>query len=208
MTGQPDIPAPTIVVFDLGKVLLDWDPRYLYRRIFADAAEMEAFLADVCTSEWVLEADRGRPFAQGCAELAARFPHYAEPIRAFDERWQEMLVGEIEGAVALKRRLQARGAPLYAISNFSREKFAETAVRFPVVTEFLGIVVSAHEGLVKPDPAIFRLFLDRYGLNAAQCLFIDDSLANVRAARSVGMQATHFTTPEALEAELRGFGLL
>lgn len=208
MTNSPHVPAPTIVVFDLGKVLLDWDPRYLYRGMFADEAEMEAFLAEVCTSDWVLEADRGRPFAQGCAELAARFPRYEAAIRAFDERWQDMLVGEIEGAVALKRQLQARGAPLYAISNFSREKFAETAVRFPVVTDFLGVVVSAHEGLVKPDPAIFRLFLDRYGLSAAECLFIDDSLANVASARQVGMQATHFTTPEALEADLKGVGLL
>ena len=202
--------APRIsnVVFDIGNVLIHWDPRHLYRRVFADPEEMEHFLKNVCTSAWNLEQDRGRSFAEGVAELLVRFPQHEAAIRAYDERWGEMVPGAIEGSVALMERLEAKGVPLYAITNFSTEKFAEAYPRFPFLARFRGTIVSAHERLVKPDAAIFALFLKRYGLRAEECLFIDDSAANVAAARAAGMAAHHFLGPEGLERELVELGLI
>ena len=206
MTSIPA--APSVVVFDIGNVLIDWDPRRLYRKLFVEEAACDAFLRDVCDMDWNLEQDRGRTFAAAVAERIERFPHLAREIRAYDERWGEMVSGPIPGAVALQARLRAAGTPLYAITNFSREKFDYVRSRFAFLSDFDGIVVSADVGLVKPDPAIFELFLRRFSLPAAACLFIDDSLANVKAARGVGMSAHHFLGAEGLEAQLREFGFL
>jgi FMN phosphatase YigB (HAD superfamily) len=145
------------VVFDVGNVLLDWNPRRLYRKIFGDADAMERFLAEVCTSEWNLELDRGLPFAEAVAERIARFPEHAAEIRAYDERWAEMSDGAIDGSVALLERLAERGAPLYALTNFSAEKFEEAYERFAFFERFEGIVVSGRVKLAKPDPEIYRL---------------------------------------------------
>ena len=199
---------PTIAVFDVGNVLIEWNPRNLYRRIFADRERMEWFLSNVCTSAWNLDLDRGRLIAEAVAERIALFPDLAAEIRAFDERWMEMVPGAIAGSLALLDRLRERGAPLYAITNFSRAKFDVAARRFEFLNHFDGVIVSGDEKLVKPDPAIFRLFLSRYGFSAADCLFIDDSAANVEAARAIGMAAHHFDGPGALEARLRKHGLL
>jgi 2-haloacid dehalogenase len=196
------------VVFDIGKVLIEWDPRHLYRRIFETPEEIEHFLATVCTSDWNLEFDRGKPFAEGVAELVAEFPDHEAAIRAFDERWGEMVPGLVEGTLALMERLEARGVPLYAITNFSGEKYAEARLRFPFFDRFRGVIVSAHERLVKPDRAIFELLLSRHGLKAEECLFIDDSAANVAGARAVGMVAHHFKSAAGLERELEALGLL
>ncbi|GGG30266.1 HAD family phosphatase [Chelatococcus composti] len=198
----------TTVVFDVGNVLISWDPRHLYRRIFdGDEERVERFLAEVCTAEWNLEQDRGRSFAEAIAERVAAFPQWREEIEAYDRRWHEMVPGAIEGTVRILETLRAAGVPTYAITNFSAEKFAETRARFPFLDGFHGIVVSAHERLVKPDEAIYRVLLDRYGLEAGQCLFIDDSPANVAAARAVGMAAHHFTAPDRLAQALRAEGL-
>jgi len=195
------------VIFDVGNVLLDWDPRHLYRKLFADQDRMEWFLANICTPTWNVEQDRGRSFVEAVAELAARHPQWEREIRAFDERWDETVAGEIAGSVALLRSLKGKVA-LYAITNFSREKYALSLERFPFLNEFDGVVVSGHEGLLKPDLAIYRLFLERYGCEAKRCLFIDDSQRNVDAAREIGMHAIRFRGTVELAVELAGFGLL
>jgi len=198
----------TTIVFDIGNVLIEWDPRHLYRRIFATPDEIEHFLSTVCTSAWNLEIDRGRPFAEAVAELVGRFPEHETAIRAFDERWAEMVPGLIPGTLALMERLEARGAPLYAITNFSAEKFAEARLRFPFLDRFRGVIVSAHERLLKPDRAIFELLLSRYELKAEECLFIDDSAANIAGARAVGMTAHHFKDAAGLEKTLAAYQLI
>jgi 2-haloacid dehalogenase len=199
--------SPSIVVFDVGNVLLDWDPRHLYRRIFDDEERMERFLAEVCTPAWNVEQDRGRPFAQAVAELAAEHPHLHAEIRAFDERWPETVASPIHDTVAILGGLREAGVPDYAITNFSHEKFAVARGLWPFLDQFRGVVVSGEERLLKPDPAIYRVLLDRYGLSAADCLFIDDSPDNVAGALSVGMHAVRFTGPRQLADDLTSFGL-
>ena len=196
------------VVFDIGNVLLHWDPRALYRKIFATEDEVEWFLANVCTSEWNLEQDRGRSFADAIAEAVARHPAHAAAIAAYDTRWHETLTHAIDGSVSILDELKDRGTPLYAITNWHQTKFRETRERYPFLGHFRDIVVSGDERVLKPDPAIFHLLLDRNGLAASDCLFIDDNVHNVEGARAVGMQAHHFTTPEMLRAELVRLGVL
>jgi 2-haloacid dehalogenase len=204
---MPALP-PDTVVFDIGNVLIQWDPRHLYRRLIPDEAAMERFLAEVCTDAWNLEQDRGRTWAEAVAERTALFPQHEALIRAYSERWHDMVPGEVPGTVALLEALRARGVPLYAITNFSVEKFAEAQARFPALRGFRDVVVSGTERLLKPDPAIYRLLLARNGLEAARCLFIDDSEKNVRGAEAVGMRAHHCRDAPRLEAELRTLGLL
>lgn len=198
--------APT-PVFDLGRVLLEWDPRHLYRTLFADEAEMEHFLAEVVSKPWIESLDRGRDTAEAIAGLVAAHPHYAAEIRAFQTRWDETLPGAIDGTVAILEALRRAGVRTYALTNFAADTFERTRRRFPFLDGFDGIVVSGREGLIKPDPAIFRLLLDRFGLVAAECLFIDDIPANVAAARDVGLQAVRFTDPATLARDLRAAGL-
>ena len=199
----------SIAVFDVGHVLIEWDPRHLYREIFpGDEARMEWFLREVCSPAWNLEQDRGRPWAEAIAEATARHPALAAEIAAYRDRWGEMVPGEIAGSVALLRALAGRGVPLYAITNFAEDTFGEALARFDFFSVFRGIVVSATERVVKPEPAIYRRLAERYGLRLENCLFIDDVAANVAGARAVGMQAHLFTSPEALRAELEAQGLL
>ena len=190
------------VVFDLGGVLIDWDPRYLYRKLLADEAAMEEFLATVCTPEWNAEQDRGRPFAEGVAELAGRHPEHAVAIAAYHERWPEMVAGDVPGTVEVLADLRAAGVPLYALTNWSAETFAITRPRFEFLDWFCGLLVSGEEGIAKPDPAIFRLLLDRFGLDPAATFFVDDSEANVATARELGIDAVRFTGPRRLRREL------
>jgi 2-haloacid dehalogenase len=190
------------VVFDLGGVLIDWDPRYLFRKLLADEAAVEEFLATVCTPEWNAELDRGRPFAEGVAELVERHPEHAAAIAAYHERWPEMLAGEVPGTVEVLADLRAAGVPLYALTNWSAETFAITRGRFEFLTWFDGLLVSGEEGMTKPDPAIFRLLLDRFGLDPGATVFVDDSEANVAAARELGIDAVRFTGPGLLRREL------
>jgi 2-haloacid dehalogenase len=196
------------VVFDIGNVLVHWDPRALYRKIFASEDEVEWFIANVCNSDWNLEQDRGRSFAEAVREATARFPEHADAIAAYDLRWHETVPGPIDGTVGILEELRQRGTPLYAITNFNQDKFRETLERFSFLRTFRDIVVSGDERLLKPDPAIYRVLLERNGIDAAACVFIDDSEKNVRGAEAVGMKAIHFTTPQALRADLAGMGLL
>lgn len=197
------------VVFDIGNVLIEWDPRHLYRQFFDDQdALMEDFLSTVCTPAWVLEQDRGRTWDEGVAALVAEYPDCAELIRAFHERWHDMVPGEIPGTAEVMEELKARGVPLYALSNFSREKFLETRERYPSFGLFDGLVVSGEVGLVKPDPAMWRLLLDRYGLEPAGVLYIDDLAENCAVAESLGMKAHQFSGAAKLRADLEAFGVL
>jgi 2-haloacid dehalogenase len=198
---------PTKVVFDVGNVLLRWDPRNLYRKIFDDEAQMEWFLSTICTSEWNIEQDRGRDWDEAVTLLVGRYPDHEAPIRAFHERWSETVSGVFEENVTLLGRLQQAGIPTYCITNFSGSKFIEAKKRFPFLGTFDGIIVSGDERLLKPDPAIYELLLSRYGLDAGDCIFIDDSKHNVEGARAVGMHAIHYVEPMELAAELRRHGI-
>lgn len=197
------------VVFDVGRVLLDWDPRYLFRKLFpGDEAAVERFLSEVCPPAWNQEQDLGRSWAEGVRERVARFPEQRAAIEAFDARWGETVAGEIAGTVALQRRLRQAGVRLYALTNFSREKWAWSVERFACLRDFDGVLVSAHEGLLKPDARFYRLLTTRFGVRPARSVFVDDVPGNVDAAASVGFHGVRFTTPEALEADLRRLGLL
>jgi len=206
MTGAR--PAPRTVVFDLGGVLVDWNPRHLYRELFDDERTMEEFLGTVCTPAWNERQDAGRAIAEAEAELLERHPHHEEMIRAFYGRFDRMLAGPIDGTVAVLEELHGRGTPLYALSNWSAETFAHARRRFDFLERFRGIVVSGELGLIKPDVRIFRHLLDKYRLDAGDCVFIDDSPKNVAAARDLGLHAIHFRDPKALRTELRDHGLL
>jgi 2-haloacid dehalogenase len=196
------------VVFDLGGVLLDWDPRHLYRKLFDDEEAMERFLSEVCTLEWHAVHDRGVPAERSCAALAAAHPERAELIWAWARRSEEMINGPIQGTVDLLRSLKAAGVPCYALTNMERETYPIRRDRFPFLRWFDGTVVSGFEGVAKPDVRIFELLLDRFGLTSSQTVMIDDSRANVEAARSIGMRAVEFHSPEQLRRWLEGAGLL
>ncbi len=180
------------VVFDFGGVLIDWNPRYLYRKVFASEEEMEWFLANVCTSEWNARQDAGRPFAEGIAEAKVQYPQYSAQIEMFWSRWMEMVGGEIKENTDWLRRLKAEGYGIYGLTNWSAETLPQAMERYNFFQLFDGIVVSGEEHLIKPDPSIYRVLLDRYSLNSAECLFIDDNPQNVEAAKRIGMKGLIF----------------
>ena len=190
------------IVFDLGGVLIDWNPAYLYRKLIKDEKEIETFLSEVCSPEWNILQDAGRPLADATAERIALFPEHSDLIKAFYGRWDEMLGGAIEETVDILRQLKADGQPLYALTNWSHETFPIALERYDFLHWFEGTLVSGEEKLAKPDPAIFHLLLDRYGLQAENCLFIDDSRANISAANAIGFDVHHFTTPQGLRERL------
>jgi HAD superfamily hydrolase (TIGR01509 family) len=195
--------APLNVVFDLGNVLLRWDPRFLYRQVFAgDEERMEWFLANICTNAWNIEQDKGRTFEEAVRVLAAEHPDHAPHIHAYHERWHETLPGAIEGTVEILEELDRKDVPLYAITNFNGPKLRETQKRFDFLNVFRDIVVSGEVRMLKPDREIFDLFLTRNALTAGDCLFIDDSRHNVEGAKAVGMDAIQFESPPQLRREL------
>lgn len=198
---------PTTVVFDLGGVLIDWDPRYAYRQMGGTEAEIEHFLEHVATSEWNHQFDAGRPFAEGIAERKERFPEHAAWIEAWWDRWPDMLGGAIDGTVALLRELKDAGTPLYALTNWSAETFPIARERFDFLGWFDGVVVSGEVRKAKPDADIFGHLVDDFGVVPAQAVFIDDSPANVETARRLGFHGIDFTTPAALRADLARLGL-
>jgi 2-haloacid dehalogenase len=201
--------TPSAVVFDLGGVLIDWNPRYLYRTLFdGDDAAMEHFLTHVCSPAWNLRQDAGRSFAEGCAELVREFPDARPLVEAWRERFDETMGGPIAGTVEILAALRERGVPLYALSNWWAETFPIARARFGFLDWFDGIVISGELGVAKPDPRIFAHLLDTYALRADATVFIDDVPANVAAAVAAGMHAILFTDPEALDAALRELELL
>lgn len=196
------------VVWDLGAVVIDWDPRYLYRQLLSDDAAVEAFLSEVCTPAWHHRHDEGRPIAEGVAELAETHPEHAALIRAYLDRWDEMFAGEIEGSVALIDALDAVGVPQYGLTNWPAEMFPRALARFPSLRVLRGVVVSGEERVAKPSPVVFRRLLDRFGLDPSSCLFVDDAPRNVEAAAGLGFAVHRFTTPAAFRARLVEEGLL
>ncbi|MGH7153995.1 MAG: HAD family hydrolase [Acetobacteraceae bacterium] len=198
----------TGVVFDLGGVLIDWNPRHLYRKLFADEADMERFLADVCNSAWNLEQDRGRGWAEACALLSAQHPEKTALIDAYRLRWREMLAGPIGGSVEILRELKSRDVSLFALTNWSYETFPFAMQMYDFLGWFEAIVVSGQERLVKPDPRIYRLLSDRHGLDLSRLVYIDDNPRNADAATVLGMHGIHFTGAPALRRELISLGLL
>jgi 2-haloacid dehalogenase len=195
------------IVFDLGGVLLDWNPRYMYRSLFkGDEAAMERFLDEVCTPVWNSRQDAGRPLAEATAELLALHPQHGELIEAYYGRWEEMLAGAIEGTVAILEELHGRGHYLCALSNWSAETFPIAYKRYEFLQRFQTIVLSGEEKLIKPDPAIFQVLLKRIGRRPEDCLFIDDVPTNTRAARGLGFGAIDFISPEDLRLQLRKQG--
>jgi 2-haloacid dehalogenase len=197
------------VIFDLGGVLLDWNPRHLYRQLFAgDEAAMEHFLATICNGAWNVRQDAGRTVAEGCALLKAEHPDKAHLIDAYYARHLDMIAGPIEGTVAILSELRERGTPLYFLSNYSAETYPLAVRRFDFLSWFDGGVVSGEHGIIKPDPAIYALLIERYGIDPERAVFIDDVATNAEAARPFGIHIIHFTGPETLRSELTTLELL
>ncbi|MEO0812242.1 MAG: HAD family phosphatase [Myxococcota bacterium] len=191
------------VIFDLGGVLIDWNPRYLYRKLIGSEAEIERFLSEVCPPEWNALHDAGQPFAKGIADAIERHPHDAPLIRAYFDRWPEMLGGVIEDTLALLERVKARAQPVFALTNWSAETFPWALRRYPFLSDFDSILVSGEHGLAKPDPEIFELARRRFDVDPARTLFIDDSLPNVESAKRLGFQVHHFVDATQLEPVLK-----
>jgi len=198
--------AKHAVVFDLGGVLIDWDPRYLYRQLFTDHGEMERFLAEVCTSAWHRQHDLGADILASCQRLAADHPADRAMIMAWAERGEEMAAGQLDGTVEILASLKAAGVPCYALSNMEPDAFAVRYDRFAFMKLFDGFVISGHEGVAKPDLQIFRILLDRFALDPAATVFIDDAERNTAAARELGLRTVHFASPAQLRRELRQLG--
>ncbi|RDD83757.1 HAD family phosphatase [Dyella tabacisoli] len=200
--------TPDTVIFDLGGVLIDWNPRHLYRQLFDDENAMERFLHEVCNQHWNEQQDAGRPWREAIAQLSAQFPQHAALIEAYRARWVEMLGGPMHDSVAIFDELRARGVRLYALTNWSQETFPVAWELYPFLHAFEGIVVSGQEGMAKPDPAIFQRLLTRYRVDATRTVYIDDAPRNVEAAARLGMHALWFRDATSLRRELVGLGLL
>jgi 2-haloacid dehalogenase len=199
----------SVAIFDLGGVLLDWNPRYLYRKLFPnDEAAMEAFLGTVCTTEWNECQDAGRTFSEGLAALLPAHADKVELIEAFGKRFDEMISGPIEGAVEILSEIKRLGRPVYAISNWSAETFPPQLQRFPFLSWFDGMVISGREGVIKPHPRIFRILCERYGVDPRSAVFIDDVAKNAQAASALGIHGIHFRSADQLRHELVAVGIL
>jgi 2-haloacid dehalogenase len=199
----------TALVFDYGGVLVDWDPRYLYRKIIpGDEQAIEKFLKEVRFFEWNVQQDAGRPFHQAIDEICTRYPQHCELIKAYDERYEESISGPIWPTVEILKELKLAGYPLYGLSNWPAEKFPPVRDRYEFFGWFEDIVISGEVGLAKPDPAIFQLMLARIGRPAEECIYIDDSDSNVAVAGQLGFQTIHFVSPAELRLELAALGIM
>ena len=196
------------IIFDFGGVLIDWDPRYLYKKIFTDTAEMEWFLQHICSGQWNAEQDNGRPFKEAISLLKNQFPRYINEIEAFYSRWPEMLAGEISSSVEVLKALQSKGYPVFGLTNWSHETFPIALNQFGFLKKLNGIVVSGEEKMSKPHKKIFSLLLSRYSLSAESCIFIDDNEMNINTAKEMGFKTIHFSDPQKMADELRKFDLL
>ncbi|WP_026896968.1 HAD family hydrolase [Daejeonella oryzae] len=197
------------IVFDLGAVLIDWNPVYLYEKLFADEKEMQDFLDTICTPDWNEEQDAGRSLKFATDTLVQEYPEHESNIRAFYDRWEEMLGGEIRGTVEIFRQLKATEKyKIYALTNWSAETFPLALNRFEFLHWFDGIVVSGTEMNRKPYPEFYQILTDRYQVKPEELLFIDDNLRNIEAARQIGWESIHFISPEQLNTILNQKGLL
>lgn len=196
------------IIFDYGGVLLEWDPYRIFQRFFPDVRATRAFMDEIDFAGWNREQDGGRTFAEAIAERSARFPQYADILAAYNTYWPDAVVGQIDGTVAILYRLKAAGYPLYGLTNYSAEKFRVDRQRFDYFKLFDDMVVSGEVGVLKPDPAIYHLLLEKIGRPPQECLFIDDVAANVAGAQAVGINALQFHSPQQLEDDLRNLGIL
>ena len=199
----------SIVLFDLGHVVLDWDPARLYAKIFEDPQERETFLTDICNMTWHTHHDAGASFADNAAGLIAEYPQYEDQIFAWGRRWMEMFDGYVEGTAELVERLQVRNVPLYALSNMPADPWDEMLQEFDLLNRFRHVVVSGRLGMVKPDPEIYRHALNVMdNPDPSDVFFIDDSLRNIEAARALGFRTHHFEGAQGLEEALKAESLL
>jgi 2-haloacid dehalogenase len=196
------------VVFDLGGVLIDWNPRHLYRQLFRDPGEMEDFLARICTDDWHRAHDLGADITASCQRLAALHPDYRDAIMAWASRGEEMAAGQFDETVDVLSDVKAAGIRCYALSNMEPEAFTIRRARFAFMTWFDGQVISGLEGVAKPDRRIFEILLARYSLVPEATVFVDDVQRNVDAARALGINAVRYTGAGQLRRDLRAFGML
>lgn len=199
---------PKALLWDVGKVILRWDPRHLYAKIFPDVAERERFLGEVCTMDWHLAHDRGVLFAENRVALIERFPEHEAEIRAWGDRWWEMFDGAIRETEAVIEELAARGVPQYGLSNMAAEVREGIIARSPAFAHFKGLVISGTSGVLKPEPAIYREVCETFGLEPEDFLFVDDSERNIEGAAALGFHTHHFTDPAALRPAVVAHGLL
>ncbi len=208
MAGESAISKIDTVIFDIGNVLYRWDLRCLFEKLIDDTEELDWFLAHVVTPEWHFQHDAGRPFVDMVAERSRQFPQYADHILAYSQRFPETIPGPVEGMLELVQALANRDVPLFAISNFGAESWAQFRPTAPIFGIFSDIVISGEERLIKPDPSIFELALDRFDRRAGQCLFIDDRQDNIETAETLGMAGHHFKEADQLANELKSLRLL
>ena len=201
---MPDIRA---VVFDFGGVLFDWSAEYLYRELIPDEKERRWFLTHVCSPDWNLKQDCGRPIAEAEAELIARYPDHADLIRAFYGQWPKTLRGILEDGVALLEQLHAAQVPLYGLTNWSAETYHHVDGKYPFLERFRHVVVSGRVGMVKPDPRIYAHLLEQAGEQPERCVFIDDNPVNTDAARALGLHAIEHRSAAKTAATLRSLGV-
>lgn len=196
------------IVFDLGGVLIDWNPRYLYRKLVADEAKIESFLTDVCHGAWNEQQDAGRPFREAIEELLPRHPDHADLIRAYFDRWPEMIQDQIPGTVKILEALKSTCRyEIYALSNWSAETFPIALARFAFFEHFDAILLSGKEKLIKPDAKFFALLTSRHGVDPRRSVFIDDVSKNIDAAKALGFSTVLFKSPEQLREELTALGV-
>ena len=195
------------IIFDFGGVLVDWNPEYLYRKEFDDETEMNHFLENICNSEWNIQQDEGRPLSEATALLQKEFPEHKEMIGHYYGRWEEMLGGVIEESERVLKMLKPH-YPVYGLTNWSAETITIAYDRYDFFQLLDGIVVSGDEKLIKPDPKLYTVLLERYDLKAEESLFIDDNLKNIETAREMGFQTIHYTERVDLEKEVKSMGLI
>jgi 2-haloacid dehalogenase len=207
--NHPTIEPITTIIFDLGGVLIDWNPRYLYRKLLPGESEIDYFLENITTSDWNEAQDEGRSLAAGTEILVNQHPEYEQLIRAFYGRWPEMLGGPIAGTVALLAQLkEEKTYDLFALTNWSAETWPIALREYDFLSWFQGVLVSGEEKMRKPTPAFYQLLEERFPLQLSTSLFIDDNLRNVEAARRLGLRSIHFHSPEQLKEELLKLGIL
>ncbi|PXA88736.1 HAD family phosphatase [Caulobacter sp. D4A] len=200
--------SPRAMLWDVGNVIVRWNPRTLYAKIFKEPADLDRFLSHVGTLDWHSETDRGLTFGENIALRAARFPEHAQHLAAWWERWDEMFSGAIPETESLIEDLAAAGVPQFALTNMSSESWPGVQTMSPVFRHFRDAVVSAEERTIKPERRIYEIALERTGLSATDLLFVDDSAANIEAARAMGFHVHHFVDPAALRPVVEAHGLL
>jgi len=190
------------VVFDFGGVLIDWDRRYLYKKIFEDKDEMEWFLRNVCSDRWNMLQDEGFSFSETIPELQMKFPEYCDKIAMYETRWSEMVGGPITGSVDILKEIQAKNFPVYGLTNWGADTFPIVFKQFEFLRSLDGIVVSGNEKVVKPFPEIYKILIDRYQIDPESCIFIDDNYLNIQSAKNIGFKTIQFESPESLRKHL------